>query len=241
MSEAEARGGRWVEVGDGVFARRYAELDQTLGLVVGGERCLVVDSGTDEVHGAEFAAAVREVTDLPWALVITHAHFDHFFGTAAFLPCPVWAHARCREVLRAGAEEQRAEWVGRYREHGRPELADRLASARLVLPTDVFTGHVELDLGGRTAQLRHLGLGHTNHDVVVHVPDARAVFAGDLVEQGGPPQAGPDAVPDAWPSTVDALLTLGPRVVVPGHGEPVDPAFVRAQRDELSAGSTSAP
>lgn len=230
--------GRWIEVAGGVFARRYVELDQTLGLVVGGQRCLVVDSGTDEVHGAEFAAAVQEVTDLSWDLVITHAHFDHFFGTAAFLPCAVWAHARCREVLRHGAEEHRADWVGRYREMGRPEQAGRLEVARLVLPTDVFTGDVELDLGGRTVHLCHPGLGHTDHDVVVHVPDAGVVFAGDLVEQGEPPKAGPDAVPDQWPSTLDNLLALNPRTIVPGHGEPVDPAFVRAQRDELSAGST---
>jgi glyoxylase-like metal-dependent hydrolase (beta-lactamase superfamily II) len=219
----------WLEVADGVYARRHAELDQTLGLVVGARRCLVVDSGTDETHGAEFAAAVREVTPLPWGLVITHAHFDHFFGTAAFLPCAVWAHARCRAALETGAEQQRAEWVARYREEGKPELADRLARARLVLPTDVFTDRVSLV---------HPGLGHTDHDVVVHVPDAGVVFAGDLVEQGQPASVGPDSVLARWPATLDAVLALGPRTIVPGHGEPVDPAFVRAQRDELSAGST---
>jgi glyoxylase-like metal-dependent hydrolase (beta-lactamase superfamily II) len=232
---------RWLEVADGVYARRHAELDQTLGLVVGAARCLVIDSGTDETHGAEFAAAVREVTPLPWDLVITHAHFDHFFGTAAFLPCAVWAHARCREALETGAEEHRADWVARYRGQGKTELADRLARARLVLPTDVFSDRVSLDLGGRRVELVHPGLGHTDHDVVVHVPDAGVVFAGDLVEQGAPPSVGPDAVLAQWPATLDAVLALGPRTIVPGHGEPVDPAFVRAQRDELSAGSTSAP
>jgi glyoxylase-like metal-dependent hydrolase (beta-lactamase superfamily II) len=229
----------WLEVADGVYARRYAELDQTLGLVVGAQRCLVVDTGTDETHGAELAAAVREVTGLPWDVVLTHAHFDHFFGTAAFLPCRVWAHERCRSALVEGAEEHRADWVAHYGEDlGKPELARRLAAARLVLPTDVFTDRVRLDLGGRVADLVHPGLGHTDHDVVVHVPDADVVFAGDLVEQGMPAKVGPDSVLAAWPSTLDAVLALDPRVIVPGHGEPVDPAFVRAQRDELSAGST---
>lgn len=227
--------GRWIEVAGGVFARRYVELDQTLGLVVGDTRCLIVDTGTDETHGAEFAAAVREVTPLPWTLVITHAHFDHFFGTAAFLPCPVWAHARCRE---RSAEEDRRDWVSRYRQEGKPALAQRLAAARLVPPTDLLTDRVPIDLGGRRADLIHPGLGHTDHDVIVHVPDAGVVFAGDLVEQGAPPTVGPDSVPERWPSTVDNLLALRPNVIVPGHGEPVDPAFVRRQRDELSAGST---
>jgi glyoxylase-like metal-dependent hydrolase (beta-lactamase superfamily II) len=64
------------------------------------------------------------------------------------------------------------------------------------------------------------------------------VFAGDLVEQGQPLSVGPESRPDHWPSTLDTVLALESRVVVPGHGEPVDTGFVRAQRDELSAGST---
>jgi glyoxylase-like metal-dependent hydrolase (beta-lactamase superfamily II) len=32
--------------------------------------------------------------------------------------------------------------------------------------------------------VRHLGLGHTDNDIVVEVPDADVVFAGDLVEEG---------------------------------------------------------
>ena len=230
--------GRWIEIADGVFARRYVELDQTLGLVVGESRCLVVDSGADETHGAEFARAVREVTDLPWTVVITHAHFDHFFGTAAFLPCPVWAHERCRDALAHGAEAHRQDWVAHYREEGKAELAKRLDAATLVMPTELLTEQVVLDLGQRQVQLIHPGLGHTDHDVIVHVPDAGVVFAGDLVEEWKPPQVGPDSVPARWPSTLDTLLALEPRVVVPGHGEPVDAGFVRRQRDELSAGST---
>ena len=100
--------GRWLEVANGVYARRYVELDQTLGLVVGDTHCLVIDTGTDEVHGASMAAAVRFVTPLPWTVVITHAHFDHFFGTAAFLPASVIAHERCRSAILADGEHAAA-------------------------------------------------------------------------------------------------------------------------------------
>jgi glyoxylase-like metal-dependent hydrolase (beta-lactamase superfamily II) len=165
--------------------------------------------------------------------VLTHAHFDHVFGTAAFSPCPVWAHERCHEALLA-IEPHRQDWVERYRTQDDPERADRLAAARLVLPTDLLVDRVTLDLGDREVALVHPGPGHTDHDVVVHVPDAGVVFAGDLVEQGAPPSAGPDAVLAAWPAALDAVLALGAEVMVPGHGEPVDRAFVLAQRDELA-------
>lgn len=226
--------GRWVGIGDGVYARRHGELDQTLGLVIGARRCLVIDTGRDAVHGAAFAAAIRELTPLPWEVLVTHAHWDHFFGTAAFTPCQVWAHPRCREAIAADAEAQRAEWIRHYREQGKPGFAADLAAARLELPTADVAERLELDLGGRAVVLCHPGRGHTAGDVVAHVPDARVVFAGDLVEQGAPPSAGPDAVPAEWPGTLDAVLALRPEIVVPGHGEPVDAAFVARQRDELA-------
>lgn len=221
MSSHGVPDARWLEVAGGVFARRYLELDQTLGLVLGDRRALVVDTGRDEQHGAEFAAAVRELTALPLTVVLTHAHFDHCLGTAAFLPAEVWAHERCTVDDRVLAE--RTEFY--------PEPVD----VRLVEPTHRVRAQADLDLGGRIVRLIHPGRGHTDHDLVVHVPDAGVLFAGDLVEQGAEPSVGPDAYPADWPLALDALLALEPSVVVPGHGEPVDAAFVRQQRDDLAA------
>ena len=222
---------RWIEIADGVFARRHEDLDQTLGLVVGGERCLVVDSGTDEVHGAEWLAAIREVTALPCTLLITHAHWDHFFGTAPFIPCPVLAHPVCRKEIAGNAEEHRARGLAYY---GDSEGGRRHAAARVVVPDTEVDPTLDVDLGGRVARLSHPGRGHTGGDVVVFLPDTRTLFAGDLVEQGAPPAIGKDAYPLAWPSTMDTLLAMAPDVVVPGHGELVDAAFVATQRDELA-------
>ena len=222
----------WLSLGPGVFARRYEELDQTLGVVIGSERCLVIDTGTDEVHGAEHLAAIRSLTPLPCTVVITHAHWDHHYGSMAFQPCPVLAHPLCGRAMTSTAE--RDEWAARYRAEGKTELADRIAAVRFVPPTEVLADRTELDLGDRTVELLHPGRGHTDHDIVVHVPEAGVLFTGDLVEQGAPPSVGSDAYPAEWPSTLDALLATGARVFVPGHGEPVDAGFVRAQRDELA-------
>jgi glyoxylase-like metal-dependent hydrolase (beta-lactamase superfamily II) len=225
--------GRWVEVGDGVLARRHPELDLTTGLVLGDQRALVVDTRGDARQGAELAAAVRAVTRLPHIVAVTHAHFDHCFGTAAFLPCPVYAHPRCRTALAATADAQRAEWTAYYRDRGDAGTADALAATYPPLPDRPVDPSTELDLGGRTVTLLHPGRGHTDHDVVVHVPDAATVFAGDLVEQGGAPDLG-DAVPSEWPAALDVLLALRPQVVVPGHGDPVDAVFMAAQRAALA-------
>jgi glyoxylase-like metal-dependent hydrolase (beta-lactamase superfamily II) len=225
--------GRWIEMADGVLGRRYEELDLSVGLVVGSRRCLVIDTGGDAGQGAELAAAVREVTSLPWSVVLTHAHFDHSFGTEVFTPCPVWAHPRCRAQLVTEGADQREKWARHYRERGENDVADRVDAVRITLPDNLVDDRQVLDLGGREAALLHFGPAHSDHDLVVHVPDAGVVFAGDLVEQGAPPQFG-DAYPQSWPTALDGILALSAPIVLPGHGEPVDRDFVRHQRAELS-------
>ena len=69
---------------------------------------------------------------------------------------------------------------------------------------------------------RYLGRGHTDNDIVVTIPDADVLCAGDLLENGAPPWFG-DGYPMDWPATAEALLELGERtVVVPGHGDAGD-------------------
>ncbi|WP_326837846.1 MBL fold metallo-hydrolase [Amycolatopsis rhabdoformis] len=227
----------WTEVADGVHARRYEELDLTTGLVIGTERCLVIDTRGDVDQGAELAAAVRELTDLPWSVVYTHAHFDHAFGTTPFLPCDVWAHERCLRELVDHGDEARAKRSAKYREAGNREIADALDRTGIMLPDRLVTDRAELDLGGRTVAFLHRGRAHTDHDLVVHVPDAAVVFAGDVVEHG-PEGFTAESFSDEthlgeWPGVLEAILALDPRVVVPGHGEPVGPGFLREHRDGL--------
>lgn len=160
-------------------------------------------------------------------------------GTAALGSGQVWAHEGCLAELRSTGELQRETVVAQYRSTGRQAAAERVAAVHPVLPTRVFSTSATLDLGGREVQLLHLGAGHTDHDAVVLVADADVLFAGDLLENGAPPGFD-DARPADWPVTLGrALELLGPTALVatfvPGHGDPVDAAFVTRQRAELAA------
>jgi glyoxylase-like metal-dependent hydrolase (beta-lactamase superfamily II) len=220
----------WREVGDRVFVRRHRELDLNCGLVVGDGECLVIDTRSHLAEGRALAEAVRAVTPHPWTVVNTHAHYDHCFGNAAFLPAAVWAHRSCAAELAATGEQQRADVVAALLADGDP-AAELVAMAPIDLPDHLVDRTAVLDIGGREVTLRHLGRGHTAADLVVAVDDV--LFAGDLVEEGAPP-AMEDAFPLEWPATLTALLELVLGPVVPGHGAVVDAAFVAAQRDELA-------
>lgn len=220
----------WVEVGDLVFVRRYAALDQNIGVVLGEEGALVVDTRATHQHADELLADLRRLTPLPARVVVnTHGHWDHCFGNARFRPAPIWGHVRCAEMMRLTGENQRA----RISEAS-AELAVGLAEVVIDPPDQTLedTATVEIEPGGRSVELRYLGRGHTDNDIVVLVPDADVLFAGDLLENNATPFFG-DGYPLDWPATAEALVDLVTGAVVPGHGDVGERAFAIRQMTEF--------
>ncbi|KUJ70688.1 MBL fold metallo-hydrolase [Streptomyces albus subsp. albus] len=235
-STAEPAG--WEQLAPGVARLRLPGWDETVGAVAGEHGVLVIDTGATLADGARIR---REVTALfgrrPTHIALTHPHFDHVLGTAAFAGCAVYGAVGMAELLRRGKDELRADAV----RHGVDPRAAAEAADLLVPPQHAVSGELTLDLGGgRRVLLANVGPGHTGHDLVVLVPGGpgvpEVVFCGDLVEESGEPQAGPDAVVARWPAALDRLLALGGEDAryVPGHGAVVDAAFVRTQRAELA-------
>ncbi|MGI9093925.1 MAG: MBL fold metallo-hydrolase [Mycobacteriales bacterium] len=222
----------WRRIADGVHVRRHASLDLNVGLVLGRDRCLVIDTRCTAEQARELTAAVRTVTPLPWTVVNTHAHYDHCFGNHTFRPAPIWGHRRCAKDLSEMGAVQRDGTARMIAATGDAAFAAALAATVIDPPDHLVDGEATLDLGGRTVNLRFLGRGHTDHDLVVEVPDSDLVFAGDLVEEGGAPSFD-DAYPLDWPATARRLESLARGPVVPGHGAVVDRAFVAAQATEF--------
>ncbi|GLW96774.1 MBL fold metallo-hydrolase [Microtetraspora sp. NBRC 16547] len=224
-------GEEWHEVGDRVYVRRHESYDLNVGLVVGEGHCLVLDTRMSHREAADLIEAIRRITGSPWTVVNSHSHFDHYFGNALFRPAEIWGHVRCAEEIERDGLEQRAKVAGFVPEDRRAEVEE----VEIVPPDHTFTDSATLDIGGRVVHLRHFGLGHSSNDIVVHVPDAGVVFAGDLVEEGAPP-AFSDSYPLDWPATTAAMLVELPEpVIVPGHGAVVGRDFVAGQQAELAA------
>lgn len=226
------------ELGPGVYVRRHQELDVNVGLVVGQDRVLVIDTRSTTARGEALAAAVREVTPLEQVVVNTHAHYDHCFGNAAFRDSQIYAHVGAADELRRTAEHQRSQVVEHLRGTDRPELAQTYLDTEVVLPFYLIEEDTPVDLGGRTVHLICGGRAHTDHDLVVAVPEVGVAFWGDLVEQGADP-AMDDSFPLEWGDTLERLLEhphiAGADLCVPGHGDVVDAAFVRRQQQTLAA------
>jgi len=216
------------EIADRVWVARYAAYDVNVTLVGGSAGLIVVDTHASRTAAQSVVEDVRalgagEVT----GVVNTHWHFDHTFGNGAFRDAfgaiPIVAHETAAEELAAGAAGAQSEEGG------------EVAATEVVLPDRTFSSALALDLGDRVLEILHPGAGHTAGDLVVRVPDADVLLAGDLVEESAPPSWGPDSWPMEWPLALDMVLTVTTpeTVFVPGHGAPVDRDFVEEQRGAI--------
>jgi glyoxylase-like metal-dependent hydrolase (beta-lactamase superfamily II) len=215
--------GDWREIASGVYVAVAEPESVNLGLVVGRDSALLIDCGSSPDQGREIRESVATVTDRPLvAVVVTHWHYDHAFGLAAFEDVVTVAHETVRARLLSPAAALEASWLGVPGPLGLPNREIAVATA--------------VDLGDRRVEIAHLGTGHTDGDLVVVVPDADLLFTGDLVESAGPPSLGPDSVAGDWAVTLDGivgLMTANTRAV-PGHGEPVDRELVFEQRGRMA-------
>ncbi|HEU5486645.1 MAG TPA: MBL fold metallo-hydrolase [Microlunatus sp.] len=208
------------------FAAEDGPAQVTVGLVVGAESALLIDTGSTPAQGRMLRQAAAAVTPVPLTtVVLTHWHYDHTFGLAGSGATTSIAHESVRDRLTGAATAAEAERLG----------LDRDA---LALPNRQVAVVAAIDLGGGVrAEAVHLGRGHTDGDLVVVVPGSDVVFAGDLVESAGPPQYGPDSFPHEWPATLDGLigLTTERTIVLAGHGGPMDREAVFEQRGRIAA------
>jgi glyoxylase-like metal-dependent hydrolase (beta-lactamase superfamily II) len=214
----------WTEIGDRVFVRRYEFYDQNIGVVLGGDDVLLIDTRSTHAQAREIAAELKELTAAPVTIVVdTHGHFDHAFGNHVFRPATIWGHVGCGPFLERTGDIRRARISAEM-----PEMAADLAEVVIDPPDRTFAETSFLDLGDRRIELRHLGRGHTDHDIVIGIPDAAVLFAGDLIENGAVPFYN-DGYPLDWPETALRIAELSVGVVVPGHGDNGDRRFVEDQ------------
>ena len=164
---------------------------------------------------------MRRITKLPVRVVVdTHGHADHAFGNNLFRPAVIWGQAGCPAFMERTGEQARRDTMNDLRK----EAAD-IEALVLDPPDRLVEERATIEVGGREVELLFLGRAHTDHDLIIRVPDANVVFAGDVVTKSEFPYFG-DAFPLDFPATVAAIGELGWDTLVTGHGGLADRAYL---------------
>jgi len=183
------------------------------GFVVAGEQVVVIDSLVSPGFGQQLAGYVRQVTDRPPAYLInTHGHGDHVFGNQAFAPAArIVAQRKVRETLLSQGEAMVKSFAERF-----ADVVPDVKDTRVVPPDITYCRHMTLHFDGRTVELIHPGVAHTDGDTMVYLPEDRLLYAGDLLfNHIFPPIMGSSA---GWIAAIEQIEAMDVDTIVPGHG-----------------------
>ena len=219
------------EVAPGVYVAARPDVfrtpvDGNISFIVNDADVMVVDAGGTEQSAESAIKLLRGITDKPVRyIVISHWHGDHNLGLTAWLRAypglEVVGSAAAREVMLSGRD---ATIIGENLKGIAGIRADMAAfqaglSAAHIVPPTLTVGDAEIVLhrGKREIHILHPGLGNTDGDVVVWLPQEGVLMTGDLMPH--PIPYGFGSYPKEWIATLDKLAALQPKVLIPGHGE----------------------
>lgn len=208
------------------------------GLITGRGESLLVDTLYDLHLTRHMLDAFGFLTTRsPITTVVnTHGNGDHWFGNQLVESAEIIASRASLPDMRQVQPEDMTRLLAATTASGR--FARQIFGAfdftdiRPVLPSRLYDHELTLDVGGICVQLIDVGPAHTAGDTIVHVPDARTVYTGDIVFSGGTPVVwhGPF---DNWVTACDLIIGLGAETIVPGHGPVTTKAALRATRQYL--------
>ncbi|MHA7814440.1 MAG: MBL fold metallo-hydrolase [Phycisphaerales bacterium] len=227
----------------------YAIADQTMGgntlLIASQGKAMLVDTKYPYLGGALLADAAKLIEadlttndSIELTLINTHHHGDHTGGNAIVVPSASASYAHANALPRIKAQHERYVQGAKA---GPSQLARTDADEKLMpfakaaaeecaswsdktaVPKIAISGSGNtLSIGGITVTTHHFGTGHTDNDLVIHLPEHNIVHTGDLVFNGLHPFFDPDANATArgW---IESLRQTRKRcnaetTVIPGHG-----------------------
>jgi cyclase len=175
--------------------------------IVSGEAALVYDTHVSVEHARRIRAVLEDEGARSFTVVLSHWHLDHVAGTDAFSDAKVIACERTAELL---AHSRAAIESGTLQ--GPPGIDP------LVLPTATFRDRTSLDVGGLRLELLHTEI-HSDDAAVLWWPDERLLFCGDTLEDTVTYVDEAARLP-VHRENLALLRGLGPRRILPNHGDP---------------------
>lgn len=147
--------------------------------ILGEKGVILVDAGSHRAAAEHILAALRGVTDKPVTYVlITHAHADHHLGLSAFPGAQVISTETCAKTIAARGHGM-VNWM-----KGRSGLD--LAGTKPVVPqTTIAAGTRQaMRVDGVQVELIAPAKAHTDGDMIVWLPEDKALASGDILVSG---------------------------------------------------------
>ena len=218
----------------------YVNLDFrgcNVGLIETADGNILIDTPMIPSENRRWLEYIRQITgNKPILYVVnTDHHRGHVLGNQ-YYDAPVIAHDLAWKNMRGYGANFCQRVVDSFKRE--PKIQAELADLRIVRPTITFDTRMDIEHGGRTVRLIHVG-GHTEATIVIWLPEEKVLFAGDTVWWDQHPYMA-QANSKQWLDALRQIRKLHPQAIVPGHGplttvEATEPlsAYIRFVRRQV--------
>lgn len=202
----------------------------TFGVIETDAGIVLIDSGGSRRGAEALDKAIRNITDKPVVTVINTGGQDHrWLGNGYFRDKGARIYAS-EDAVADQKERMDMQFMVLTNLIG----AEGLAGTEAVYAETAVNQDTTLTIGSTEIVLIPAGQAHTPGDMIVWLPKARIVFAGDVVFLDRLLGILPFSSSSGWLDAFERMEALDPAVVVPGHGSPAPLAKAQAQtRDYL--------
>jgi len=191
---------------------------------------VVVDPGSSVQTGEMLMAHIEKTTSKPVvAILITHAHGDHWLGNQAIVAkyplVKIYAHPHMAKLVEQGEGETWIDFMSRLTEGA-------TNGTRAVGPTHRMSDGDILSFGDLSFEVIEQGRAHTTTDIMLYVKQRALIFLADNANQNF-------IVPveGSFQGNIRALdraINSGAKIFIPGHGKTADVSIARSYRDFLT-------
>ena len=200
-----------------------------IGIVVGGNATLVVDTGLGPRNGATVAkVAKRLAPQNKLYLTTTHFHPEHAAGEPGFPAGTILIRDR---VQQDEMDQHGVEMINLFAGRN-DQQRELLSNVKLRVPDETFDIERALDLGdGVKARLLWFGGAHTKGDELTFVEPDKTLISGDVVQNKVVPNIyGAGGTPASWIAVLDQVAKLGVLHVLPDHSAIGDGSLVAQEK-----------
>lgn len=200
-----------------------------IGIVVGENATLVVDTGLGPSNGITVANAAKKLAPQnKLYLTTTHFHPEHASGDAGFPAATVLIRDK---VQQEEMDQHGVEMVNMFAGRN-AQWKELLADVKLRSPNETFDEERVVDLGGGVrARLLWYGGAHTKGDELTFVEPDKTLISGDVVQNKVVPNIyGQGGTPASWVAVLDQVSKLGVVRVLPDHSAVGDGSLVAQER-----------
>jgi glyoxylase-like metal-dependent hydrolase (beta-lactamase superfamily II) len=243
----------------------YEYLEVNVTAVKSKDGIIIIDSHRSPVTMKKIMQLIKKEfgrTDVRY-VINTHGDYDHSSGNQVFPGATIIGHDDCPEYMRYSPANSPS--IIRYHEGRIKEMKAKLSNLSSVRndknllqgeidiwnsmleslnkeyvvtpPATTLSDSLSLHLGDLTLRIMYCGRAHTNHDLIIYIPEEHVLVTGDLFTSRNSLGFSVNKMVDAERiiSSMGRLLNdpSGVQFIIPGHGEIISPGDFAGLRDLL--------